>query len=261
MPSPFPGMNPYLEQPDVWEDFHDRFIVYVAGALEAHVGPNYLVKIENRLYVHELGAEERRFMGRGDVGLPERVPRESGAAASQVLEAPVHLVFPAVDLQREAFIEIRDRRDRRVVTVIELLSPTNKTKGPDRDQYLNKRGRILASPTHLVEIDLLRGGDRPSLPETPPSPYYALVSRGQDRPGFGFWPIGMRESLPPLPIPLTPPDPEVSLDFQTVLHRVYDEANYAKYIYEDEPQPRLAAEDAVWARTLLGELPQAREFQ
>src|SRR5438046_2088582 len=117
MPSPFPGMNPYLEQPDVWEDFHDRFIVFVAGALEAQVGSNYVVKIENRLYVHELGETERRFFGRGDVGVSERAPARTTAGGTG-------------DIQREAYIAIRDRRDRRVVTVLELLSPTNKTKGP-----------------------------------------------------------------------------------------------------------------------------------
>lgn len=251
MPSPFPGMNPYLEQADVWEDLHDRFIVFAAGALEAHVGPGYLVKIENRLYVHELGEQERRFLGRGDVGVGERRPVQSGGSSGTVLAAPVHPIFPAVDLQREAYIEIRDRRDRRVVTVLELLSPTNKTKGPDRDQYLNKRRQILASPSHLVEIDLLRGGERPSLPEVPASAYYALVSRSQDRPEFGFWPLKLTDPLPALPIPLSSPDPEVPLDLQAILHRVYDDANYGKYIYEDEPQPPLAKEEATWANAFI----------
>src|SRR5439155_12626475 len=123
-----------------------------------------------------------------------------------VLEAPVHLALPAVDIQREAYIEIRDRRDRHVVTVLDLLSPTNKTKGPDRDQYLGKRGQILASSTHFVEIDLLRGGARPPQPGLPHCDYYALVSRSQDRPDCGFWPFGIREPLPRVPIPLSPPD-------------------------------------------------------
>ncbi len=251
MPSPFPGMNPYVEKSDVWEDFHDRFIVFMAGALETQVGPNYLVKIENRLYVHELSAEERRFLGRGDVGVNERIPGREAGSGRTVMDAPYHLFFPAVDLEREAYVEIRDRRDRRVVTVLELLSPTNKSKGPDRDQYVHKRRQILASPTHLVEIDWLRGGERPDNPGSPPSAYYALVSRAPERPRVGYWPIGLRDPLPVLPVPLTAPDPDVPLDLKALLNRVYDEANYGKYIYEQDPQPELSPEDAAWARQFV----------
>ncbi len=129
MPSPFPGMNPYLEQNDTWGDFHTNFIVRMRETLSAHVGPNYFVKIEVQKIMHELSAEERRQ--------PE---------------------MPAVEIERHSALEIRDRRNRRVVTVLELLSPSNKTPGPDRDDYLAKRRQVLAGMTHLVEIDLRRGG-------------------------------------------------------------------------------------------------------
>src|SRR5438477_4193876 len=145
-------------------------------------------------------------------------------------------------------LEIRDRRNRRLVTVIELLSPTNKPPGPDRDEYLAKRAQILAGRTHLVEIDLRRGGERPRPPELPPCDYYVLVSRSLDRPELGPWPIGLRARLPVVPIPLAPPDPEVPLDLQALLHRVYDGADYGKYIYGEAPQPPLSAEDAAWAQ-------------
>lgn len=143
-------MNPFLEQADGWEDFHQDFLVRARETLMAEVGENYVVKIEARLYLHELSAEERRFFGRADV---------------------------AIDVDRQAFLEIRDRRNRRIVTVVELLSPANKTPGADRDAYLGKRGEILAGQTHLVEIDFRRGGTRPHPPELPPCDYYALVSR------------------------------------------------------------------------------------
>jgi hypothetical protein len=245
-------MNPFLEQNDTWEDFHQDFITRAREALSPAVGPNYLVKVEVRLYLHELSAEERRYFGRGDVGLSAPVKQnDSSPTTASTTAAPVHLTLPNVDPERYSWIEIRDRRNRRVVTVLELLSPTNKTPGADRDEYLAKRAQILAGPTHFVEIDLRRGGERPRPPEIPPCDYYALVSRAQDRPDIGLWPIRLREPLPAIPIPLTPPDPDVSLDLQAVLHRTYDAAEYGKYIYLEQPQPPLSAEDEQWAREFL----------
>ena len=159
MPSPFPGMNPFLEQSDTWEDFHQSYMTHARDELTGQVGSNYVVKVEVRLYLHELPANERRFFGRADSGVVTPfAPASSAVATSSVAAAPVHLTLPSVDVERHASVEIRDRRNRRLVTVIELLSPTNKTPGPDRDEYLAKRALILATSTHLVEIDLRRRG-------------------------------------------------------------------------------------------------------
>ena len=252
MPSPFPGMNPYLEQTDAWEDFHCRFIVALADRLNALVGVNYYVKIEVRLYLHELAAEERRFFSRAEAGvtIPTAAPRET-VTTLNVVSAPVQLVLPSVDVERYSWLEVRDRRARGVVTVIELLSPTNKTPGADRDEYLRKRNLLLEVPTHLVEIDLRRGGERPRPPELPACDYYVLVSRVEDRPRVGLWPIGLREPLPVVPIPLAAPDPAMLLDLQELLHRVYDAAGYGKYIYSDAPSPPLGPADAAWAASLV----------
>jgi hypothetical protein len=127
--------------------------------------------------------------------------------------------MPTVEVERHSWLEIRDRRNRRVVTVLELLSATNKTLGADRDGYLRKRNLLLEVPTHLVEIDLRRGGERPRPPQLPACDYYVLVSRAQDRPRLGMWPIGLRQRLPQVPIPLAAPDPDVLLDLQELLHR------------------------------------------
>ncbi len=126
MTSPFPGMNPYLEQDHIWHDFHGRLCPAVAEFLTPQVRPGYVARI----------------------------------AAGIVLEASACVELPAIDIERFSFVEIRDRQDRRLVTVIELLNPTNKYAGPDWEQYLAKRGQLLASGTHFVEIDLLRGGCR-----------------------------------------------------------------------------------------------------
>ena len=250
-------MNPYLEQADTWEDFHQSFITHARDSLSGHVGPNYLVKIEARLYIHELSAEERRFVGRADVAVTDRVPAGAGSVpAPGGILAPMQLLLPAVEVQRESFLEIHDRRQRRVVTVIELLSPANKTPGPDHDAYVGKRRSLLASQTHLVEIDLRRGGVRPSPPELPSCDYYVLVSRYQARPSVDVWPVGLGDRLPVVPIPRTAPDPDVALDLQAILHQVYDAAGYSKYIYAETPQPPLTPTEAAWARQFV---PQASE--
>lgn len=247
MPSPFPGMNPYLEQSDAWQDFHQSFLIHARDSLSAQVGPKYLVKVEVRLILHERSAEERRFVGVADVGVAETEDRKAKSVLV-ALEAPVSLQLPAVEVEKHLSLEIRDRRNRRVITVLELLSPSNKTPGEDRDDYLAKRRQVLAGQTHLVEIDLRRGGQRPSPPELPPCDYYALVSRYQDRPCVGCWPIGLRDRLPNLPIPLAEDDPPIHLDLKSVLDRTYDLADYGKYIYQETPEPPLSAVEEAWAR-------------
>jgi hypothetical protein len=173
-------------------------------------------------------------------------------AAGVIIQAPARAQLPVpIDEERQSFIEIRDRETREVVTVVELLSPSNKRSGPDREQYLAKRLRLLRSWVNLVEIDLLRGGPRLPVIDLPPCDYYALVSRYPERPDAGLWPIRLREPLPVIPIPLRGPHPDARLDLQLMLHRLYDAAGYEDYIYTVEPDPALSAEDAAWARSLL----------
>jgi hypothetical protein len=250
MPSPFPGMNPYLEQSDTWAEFHNNFILRAQEALAGEVGPNYIVKVEVRLILHEVAQNERQFLGVADVGVTGREFAPSSGATA-LLEAPVLLELPAAEVERHVSLEIRDRRNRRVVTVLELLSPSNKRPSPDRNDYLAKRREILAGPVHLVEIDLRRGGTRPSPPVLPDCDYYALVSRAEDRPQLGFWPIRLRDPLPVIPIPRDAPDSPVMLDLKGVLDRAYDAADYGKYIYGETPEPALSSEDQQWANTLI----------
>jgi hypothetical protein len=244
-------MNPYLEQDDVWHDFHERFLPHLAEVIGSQLAPHYIVKIDEHVYIHEPPAERRALLGRGDVFMATQQPAAAGAAAATAV-GPAQVVLPAVDVEGVSFLEIRDRRDRRVVTVIELLSPANKYSGPDREQYLGKRGGLLASSAHLVEIDLLRGGPRmPFAGPLPECDYYALVSRMERRPTADFWPIRLRDRLPVLPIPLRAPDPDARLDLQAALHHVYDAARYGNYIYDGAPQPALNAADEAWARALI----------
>lgn len=255
MPSPFPGMNPYLEQEDAWHDFHQRF-PHVAGTiLNEQLGPNYIVKTDETVFIHELPDEGRRLLGRPDLFLARQPTEKSSgpASATQTLSGPMRVHLPAVDVERHPFLEILDRLTRQVVTVIELLSPTNKAAGADREYYLGKRRQILRSNVHFLEIDLLRGfGERmPQLDLPSDAAYGVLLSRIELRPEAEVWPIRLRDSLPDIPVPLRAPDADIVLPLQQVLHRLYDETGYAKYIYAGQPQPALSPADAAWAQSLI----------
>ncbi len=255
MPSPFPGMNPYLEQEDAWHDFHESFMPRVRDLISAQVDPRYIVKIDEHIFIHEFSAEQRRFLGRADISVGRGLSDSSRRTATAILEAPAEGYLPAVDIERLAFLEIRDRRSRQLVTLIELLSPANKRPGGDRDQYLAKRQEVLASSAHLVEIDLLRGGQRPPLEELPPCDYCVLLSRCETRPRVGLWPLRLRDRLPVIPIPLRDPDPDAQLNIQDVLHDIYDKAHYETYVYDGSPDPPLPREQEVWARQFVPPRP------
>jgi hypothetical protein len=225
MPSPFPGMNPYFERAAHWQDFHTELLTITRRLLVPQLGRNYIVQIGEYIHIRDTDAMPRR----ADVGL---LPTQE-------------------DEERLRFLEVRDRRGRELVTVIELLSPSNKRAGQDREQYLTKRRGILRSPVHLVEIDLLRGWTPLPMKDRPACDYSVLVSRAERRPLAGFWGIGLRDRLPEIPIPLRAEDEEVRVDLQDALNLAYDEAGYAHSIYEGRPEPALSASDAAWAEQFL----------
>lgn len=253
MPSPFPGMNPYLEQNYVWEGFHNHYLLHMQEILVPLLPNHYFVRNEPRLFIHELSEEERRFFGKGELGILEEQTRlPQSASTTGIMAAPLQLHLPTVEEERISVLKIHDLRDRHVVTVVELLSPSNKTPSQDYETYNAKRRTLLRSGTHFVEIDLRRGGKRPEPPVLPSCDYYALVSRfGQNPRPVDFWPIPLRERLPVIPIPLVAPDPDLPLDLQEVLHRTYDAAGYGRYIYQETPEPPLRPEDAAWAQQFL----------
>ncbi len=252
MPSPFPGMNPYLEQDAFWQDFHLAFLPATRERLVAQVRPKYVVMLDEHIYVEEVPPGPRRLVGRADVSLaapPRR--RAAQTAAVATLEAPAQVQLPVQDVRRVPFLEIRDRLGRELITVLELLSPSNKGGGADREQYLGKREEIFKSAAHFVEIDLLRRGRPMPLENRPRCDYSVLVSRADTRPRAGFWPIRLRQRLPIIPIPLRPADPDARIDLQEILHHVYDASGYEDFIYAGRADLRLSARDAAWARTFL----------
>lgn len=256
MPSPFPGMNPYIEQPAVWQDFHTRFMVLAAELIGVQVEPRYFVKIEEHLFLHERSADERRPFGRPDLTLvPGDRLVETGASngTTATITAPATVFVPTgVDEVPQRYLEIRDRQSRQVVTVLELLSPSNKDPNGDREQYWKKTRLLLSrGAVGLVEIDLLRGGPRLPWVNMPDCDYYALVSCPTTQPRVDFWPIYLRDSLLPIPIPLRAGESKPTLDLQAMIHQIHDAGRYRLFIYDSDPEPPLSAADAVWAAQIL----------
>jgi hypothetical protein len=256
MPSPFPGMNPYREQDVLWSDFHLAFLPTIRARLVAQVRPNYIVLLDEHIYVHELPPEPRRLLGRADVSLAEGSALESGRpSAAGVLEAPAQVHLITQDVERVPFLEIRDRLDRELITVLEFLSPSHKRAGGDREQYPTKRAQLLDGPVNFVEIDLLRGGRPMPLADRPVCDYSVLVSRAEARPVADFWPIGLRDRLAVIPVPLRSSDGNARIDLQEILNAVYDAAGYEDFVYNRSPEPLLEAADAAWTLQFVPRAP------
>lgn len=250
MPSPFPGMDPYLEHPALWPDVHNRLIAALADALSPAVAPRYYVALERRTYL--LTPDDLVFIGRPDVALVERaesrVPGPRPAPVTAVLEVDV----PMADEVEEVFLEIHEVSTRRCVTIVELLSPVNKLTGRGREAYLQKRSEILRTRTSLVEVDLLRAGD-PMPVVGPPvrSDYRILVSRGVRRPRAQLLPWTVRHAIPTFALPLLEGDVEPTVDVGAVLHALYERARFdLRLDYAPPPVPPLAEDDVDWARSL-----------
>jgi hypothetical protein len=258
MPSPFPGMDPYIEG-QLWPGFHTQFISQLQRTLSPLLRPRYRILIEEHVYLSR-EPEGERGMIRPDGSVFESLIGDtllwqpSGAGVA-TLKPPVTVPLPQQEAERQVYLEVRRSETGRLACVIELLSPVNKESGSGRQEYLNKRAAVLWSTAHLIELDLLRRGVRlPTAQPVPQADYYAFVSRVSERPLCGVWPIGLRESLPPVPIPLLDGDPDVQLDLQAVFDAVYDGAEYSYLLnYSKEPEPPVSPVDLEWVRELVRE--------
>lgn len=257
MPTPFPGMDPYLEHPALWEDVHTRLIVAIADALGPQVRPHYRVAVERRTYLAVFAPEEYELIGKPDVLISsphgqEYVP-SAMPTATRVRPHVGELLMP--DEVVERYLEVRDIVTGEVVAVLELLSPTNKLTREGRGQYERKRFRVLGSATHLVEIDLLRTGEpfpiRIQDGDTQ-SAYRVIVSRSQDRPRADVYLFDLRDLIPDIPVPLRAGENDVMLPLNQVLHDLYERAGYDQILnYQQPPVPPLTDTEAAWAATLL----------
>jgi hypothetical protein len=251
MPSPLPGMNPYLESSELWSEFHSRMIVAIADALDNCLSRTYRVAVEKRVYLSQ--AEESLLIGIPDIAIV--APRSESVAPSPAtacqsttaVAEPLTVELPTLEEVQERYLEIREGGTGTVITTIELLSPKHKRAGEGRNAYLQKRQQTLNTATHWVEIDLLRGGEPMPMLGAVRSDYRFLVSRSQDRPQAQLYAFGLRQPIPALPIPLCKGDPEPLLELQPLLHRVYDRARFALAIdYQRFPSPKLSNQDWEW---------------
>ena len=219
MPSPFPGMDPYLEDPVIWRGVHQSLNTYIRDALQPMLRPKYHARLDERVYLVLLGDDRER---------------------------------------RKPFIEIIQSKTGEVVTVIELISPSNKM-GAGHEEYARKQEEILNTRANWVEIDLLGNGIRVT-----PEPedingridyrYMVSVNRSTRRNAYELYPIRLIDSLPHFRVPLVSPDPDVTLDLQTVFDLCYDNSHYASVTdYTQTPSVRMSFEEGAWVKQRLTE--------
>ncbi|MGH7135299.1 MAG: DUF4058 family protein [Pirellulales bacterium] len=253
MPSPFPGMDPYLEQSGAWGDFHSTFINYLRNAINDRLPGSYDARIQERITLIESFDNPRQSF-EPDVIVGRERAAGSGAGregAGPALLEPVTVPLIIPEKTRESYIEIYDYSDQALITVIEVLSPTNKlSKG--RDEYLFKRDAILTQEVHLVELDFLAGGQRlPTAEPLPQDDYYAFVARHERRPLCEVYHWSVRQPLPAIPIPLKSPDPDVIVELQPVFAETFARGRYERRLnYAAPPRARLSWSDRQWAAQL-----------
>ena len=250
MPSRFPGIDPFIES-QKWPDFHARIITALSDRLTPRVRPYYAVDVEERVFVEQDpdGAVMALYP---DVMINRTAKRSftSESGAGTVVMEPVECYIAAPEEVKQTYLTITRGSDARVVTIIEVLSPTNKRPGATGfDHYLEKRLIILDSTTSLVELDFLRGGRRmPFIGDVPSTDFIAAVCRARRRPRVEVYGWSLSDPLPVLPIPLAGDDPDVLIDFQELFNDVYDRAGYDYRLdYSKEIKPPLDEPRGAWA--------------
>ena len=254
MPCPFPGMDPFLEMPPFWGDFSPKLLGAISNALLPQLLPRYDVMIEEYLFVTREEIRLHRVQPDVTISTAETVATRGRAGTAVAEPTVVELEYPDIEPRMQRHLRLIHRPTGRVVTVMELLSPINKAPGEDGlDAYLEKRAEFLASRCHLIELDLLRGGERlPMAGSLPKGDYYAYLGRAGRRPRGQIiaWPL--RSPLPTISVPLLDGDPEVSLDLQAVFRSAYEPSLYDRRLPYDQPlMPPLRPEEEDWVHQRL----------
>ncbi len=250
----------------MWQEFHDTLAHAIRQQLQTKLSPKY-VALLNKYYAHGIGLTATGFAPRQtlypDVGVVQPTANSGGTLT---LERPP-LTVPTLTLQSQLpheypilTVEIRDVAERRLVTVIEILSPVNKL-GKGFDEYLDKRTELLQTATHLLEIDLLRQGKRLTFDggELPDKPYFIFLSRFTHRPQTDIWAMDVRDSLPTVPVPLLPPDPDVPLDLQDAVTACFELVGYQRLLdyTVPPPPPKFSDDDATWIQAQVSNFTSA----
>jgi hypothetical protein len=247
----FPSMDPYLEEPQIWQGFHQHLVVYIADHLQPKLRPRYIASLQERVFVE---GPDREIIP--DIWLRQTQPfwGERPVALANG-DGPVVVNVPGLEIH-ETYIAIIDRHSgQKIVTVIEVVSPTNKYPGEGRKSYLTKQQEVRKSEAHLVEIDLLRTGHHVlAVAEWAARgqgayDYLVCVNRAQGlREEFDLYPRRLRERLPKIRVPLAEGDPDVILELQMVVENVFEAGCYGDRLNYDAPcRPPLSSEDQEWA--------------
>ena len=258
MPSPFPGMDPYLERADRWSGVHAALISAIREALARQVAPRFFVDSEDHVYFLGQDDPARSFI-RPDLYMVETVSTGVQSGPQSRIATPALLDLPPELEVRVPYLTILDTVDREVVTTIELLSPFNKLPGSSGQRdFLRKRKQVMDSHTHWLEIDLQRGGARP--PKVPADGDYVAVLHRAGAAKLAAWFMGLRHELPTIAVPLRPPFEDVPLSLQEAVETVYDRYRYDAVIDygDDPPPPPLRQADAAWARERIAVWQQPR---
>jgi hypothetical protein len=249
MSSPFPGMDPYLEDPAFWPDFHVTFIGCWREAVADVLPEGYEARLDERVNLVQMSPEIIKLIF-PDVSVSRgtRQPRSPAAPTGTLLLEPVTIPHEFLEEVRDIRIEILHRPDRSLVGVLEMLSPYNKT-GDGFLDYRGKRKAVLLQKVHLVELDLLLGGNRlPLLEPLPAGDYFAFLSRADDRPNCEVYAWTVRQLLPTIPIPLKSPDADVLVNLGSVFDTAYKRGRYRRSLsYGQPPVAALNSADRQWA--------------
>jgi hypothetical protein len=256
MPSPFPGMDPFIETKRNWSDFHHDLAGEIRALLNTQIQPAYYATAVTYVTYEVIEvAQSTPQAAYPDISVWRAGGGSAILEATATVDPPKAQGVAQVEAPlRLANVEVREAGTDTLVTAIEILSPINKRPGREREKYLRKRRKLLRSEVHVIEVDLLRGGERSPL-ETPlpPAPYYITLAHAERRPLVDVWPVQLDERLPIVPVPLKTPDPAVALDLGAVVRAVYTRGAYATRIdyRQPVPPPPLAPEQQAWVSELL----------
>lgn len=258
MDSPFPGMDPYLEQH--WRSVHHRLITYAGDQLQAQLPQRYRVEVEERVFV--VGDGDSRRVVVPDVSVverPETAQPHRRATDGKAIAEPV-VIELSDEPVTESYLEIIDTASgNQVVAALEFLSPTNKMAGDGNDLYVKKQREYRAGGVSQVEVDLTRTGDRnlvfpmTRIPRHHRALYLACVRRSWQPTRIEAYPLTLQQPLPSIGVPLQEHGGDVSLDLQSLVELCYRNGRYDDLDYRQEPVPSLPAEDAAWADRRLRE--------
>lgn len=257
MPSPFPGMDPYLESPRHWGSVHNRLNGAIEAQLNRGLPPGYVAELDQYVWLTEEPGEPELLVRPDAIVARRDDPHSSNGGGMALVVAQSVLAEPTVETtlgkskrRRKTVVKITTADGAQVLTLLEVLSPSNKSRGAGRTAYLARRSEYLAAGVNLVEIDLLRAGDRPPVgaPQLPATDYYVVICPAERPTKALVWAFGVREAIPVVAVPFKAGLAPVALDVRACLDRAYDDGRYRdKLRYDGACDPPLRKGDGEWA--------------